>query len=301
LDFRCPRDWRYIGTVPASQTLLFPDPRPLVERLGHDFFRQLTERPGVYLMHDAAGLVLYVGKAKNLRKRLGSYRVANPDRLGRRHLRLLSQVARIELQECADEAAALAKEADLLLALKPKFNRAGVWPATPRFLVWRRNAHALEMAIIETPTAGWQVFGPFGSGIVYLRAALVRLLWFATNPVSGSTAMPAGWVHGRVGEIATVTDEQDSEPNCRSIETVLAELFAGDHDGFTAWIGKQTNSMAHSHDLAMRDADLETAIQFMQAKARRTRPFITPEPSVTGKRMNLEAPVLFTDGSGNQP
>ena len=66
------------GSVPASQTLLFPDPRPLVERLGHDFFRQLTDRPGVYLMQDATGLVLYVGKAKNLRKRLGSYRVANP-------------------------------------------------------------------------------------------------------------------------------------------------------------------------------------------------------------------------------
>ena len=64
--------------MPTSQTLLFPDPRPLVERLGNDFFRQLTDRPGVYLMQDAAGLVLYVGKAKNLRKRLGSYRVANP-------------------------------------------------------------------------------------------------------------------------------------------------------------------------------------------------------------------------------
>jgi len=103
--------------VPASQTLLFPDPRPLVERLGQDFFRQLTERPGVYLMQDATGIVLYVGKAKNLRKRLGSYRVANPDRLGQRHLRLLSQVARIELQECADEPAALSREAELLLAL----------------------------------------------------------------------------------------------------------------------------------------------------------------------------------------
>jgi excinuclease UvrABC nuclease subunit len=40
-------------------------------------------------MQDAAGLVLYVGKAKNLRQRLGHYRVANPDRLGRRQLRLL--------------------------------------------------------------------------------------------------------------------------------------------------------------------------------------------------------------------
>ena len=282
------------GSVPASQTLLFPDPRPLVERLGHDFFRQLTDRPGVYLMHDAAGLVLYVGKAKNLRKRLGSYRVANPDRLGRRHLRLLSQVARIDLQECADESSALAKEAELLLALKPKFNRAGVWPATPRFLIWRRTAQTLELAITETPITGWQAFGPFGSGIVYLRAALMRLLWLAANPASGSTAMPAGWVHGRLGEIAAVTGAQQGETSCRTIEMVLTELFGGNHDKFIAWIGEQTKALAHAHDLAMRDADLETVIQFMQAKARRTRPFTIPEQSVAGKRMNPDSTMLFT-------
>lgn len=287
--------------MPASQTLLFPDPRPLVERLGQDFFNKVTDRPGVYLMQDAAGLVLYVGKAKNLRKRLGSYRVANPDRLGRRHLRLLSQVARIELQECADESAALAKEAELLLALKPKFNRAGVWPATPRFLVWCRTAQTLELAITETPTTGWQAFGPFGSGIVYLRAALVRLLWFAVNLALGSIAMPAGWVHGRLGEIATITGAQANEPSCRSIETVLTELFAGDHDGFTVWIGEQTKALAHAHDLAMRDADLETVIQFMQARARRSRPFTTQENIVTAKRMNLEAALLFTDENGIPP
>ena len=287
--------------MPASQTLLFPDPRPLVERLGNDFFRQLTDRPGVYLMQDSAGLVLYVGKAKNLRKRLGSYRVANPDRLGRRHLRLLGQVARIELQECADESAALAKESELLLALKPKFNRAGVWPATPRVLLWRRTGQTLDFATAETATTGWQVFGPFGSGIIYLRAALVRLLWFAVNLASGSTAMPAGWVHGRLGEIATVMDARDGEPSCRIVELALTELFAGDHDGFVVWVGEQTKALARAHDLAMRDADLETVIQFMQAKARRTRPFATPKQSVTGKRTKLDSTFLFIDENGTQP
>ena len=170
--------------MPTSQPLSFADPRPLVERLGQDFFRQLTERPGVYLMRDMQENVLYVGKAKNLKKRLNSYRVANPDRLARRHLRLLRAVARIELQECADEAAALAKEAELLLALRPKFNRAGTWPATPRFLAWQWHETRLALAISETPAAGWQAFGPFGSGIVHLRAALLRLLWFALNPSS---------------------------------------------------------------------------------------------------------------------
>src|ERR1700679_4045056 len=118
-----------------AQLLLIPDPRPLIDRMGLAFFHELTERPGVYLMRDAQDNILYVGKARNLKKRLNSYRVANPDRLARRHLRLLRAVARIELQECANEAVALAKEAELLLALKPKFNRAGTWPATPRFLV----------------------------------------------------------------------------------------------------------------------------------------------------------------------
>ena len=103
-----------------NQLLLFPDPRPLVERFGSDFFRQAPECAGVYLMRDASGTVLYVGKAKNLRKRLGSYRVANPDRLRKRHLKLLRVVSRIDLQECADEESALLRESELLRTLRPR-------------------------------------------------------------------------------------------------------------------------------------------------------------------------------------
>src|SRR5258708_1497560 len=108
-----------------NQMVLFPDPRPLVERLGSEFFRQAPDRPGGYLMQDADDCVLYVGKARNLRKRLASYRVANPDRMKRRHLRLVRAVVRIQLLECADESGALAKESELLRALQPRFNRAG--------------------------------------------------------------------------------------------------------------------------------------------------------------------------------
>src|ERR1043166_7011304 len=105
-----------------KQLLLMPDPKPLVERLGPDFFAQAPECPGVYLMRDAVDRVLYVGKAKNLRKRLGSYRVANPDRLRRRHLRLLRAVERIDLQECPDETTALVRESELLRNLRPAYN-----------------------------------------------------------------------------------------------------------------------------------------------------------------------------------
>jgi hypothetical protein len=113
----------------AGQLWLFDPPKPLVERFGEDFFRALPEVPGVYLMCGAAEGVLYVGKARNLRKRLASYRVANPERFPRRIIRLLHQVRRIEWDLCRSEEAACHREELLICVLTPKFNAAGkVWP-----------------------------------------------------------------------------------------------------------------------------------------------------------------------------
>src|SRR3984885_12037486 len=181
-----------------TQSLLFPDPRPLVERLGREFFRQLPQQPGVYLMRDAQDIVLYLGKAKNLRKRLCSYRVANPDRMPRRHLRMLRAVERIELQECPDELSALARESELLRTLRPKFNRAGTWPSKARFLVWRCDGARLELAVTETPATDGRQLGPLGSGAIFLRVVLLRLLWFAVHPDRGIAGMPSGWARGRL-------------------------------------------------------------------------------------------------------
>lgn len=109
----------------AGQLWLFDPPKPLVEHLGEDFFAALPIGPGVYLMCGAQEGVLYVGKARNLRKRLSSYRVANPERLPRRTIRLLHRVRRIEWDECATEQAASDREEMLICVLAPKFNAVG--------------------------------------------------------------------------------------------------------------------------------------------------------------------------------
>ena len=145
----------------SAQLRFWPDAQPLVERLGRDFFRQLPETAGVYLMRDVMASVLYVGKAKNLRHRLCSYRVANPERMPRRTLRLLNLVQAITWEECADEAAALSRESQLLLEIKPRFNRAGVWKGPRRFVGWRAGVAGLELAVLDSAVEGWNLAGEF--------------------------------------------------------------------------------------------------------------------------------------------
>jgi len=112
----------------TGQLWLFPPPKPLVERFGNEFFHQIPTTAGVYYLCGHTEGVLYVGKARNLRKRLASYRVANPERLPRRIIRLLFMVERIEWDVCTDEAAAIQREKKLLLVLQPRFNRANRYP-----------------------------------------------------------------------------------------------------------------------------------------------------------------------------
>jgi len=130
----------------AGQLWLFPPPAPLVERLGEEFFRALPSSPGVYLMCGEGSGVLYVGKARNLRKRLSSYRVANPERFPRRMIRLLHRVTRIEWDECLSEAAARHREEELICVLMPKFNAAGKsWPLDGRARgVWKRRLEKMS-------------------------------------------------------------------------------------------------------------------------------------------------------------
>jgi predicted GIY-YIG superfamily endonuclease len=242
----------------STQCLLFPDARPLVERLGREFFLQLPERPGVYLMRDARDTVLYVGKAKNLRKRLCSYRVANPDRMPRRHLRLLRAVERIELQECPDESSALARESELLGTLRPKFNRAGTWPSKARFLVWRCTGTAFELAVTETPAPDCRQSGPLGSGAVFLRVVLVRLLWFAAHPERGIAGMPAGWAQGRLQNPAIIHGRTDDD----TLNVVVEGLFAGQIEAFCQWIRARMRDGLQPFEKSSVEADLEFITDF---------------------------------------
>ncbi|MFM8359465.1 MAG: nucleotide excision repair endonuclease [Verrucomicrobiota bacterium] len=163
----------------AVQLRLLPSPQPLVEKLGTGWFRSVPRRPGVYRMYDDTGRLLYVGKAVDLRARLGSYR--RPAGLPGRIRRLVHQVVRIEFELCGDDAAARLRENELLRTCRPPFNRAGTWPGTARYVrLGRPDEGTLEVRLAGSRQDG--DYGAFRAGVAAAIPAVLRLLWRVLHP-----------------------------------------------------------------------------------------------------------------------
>ena len=243
----------------AGQQWLLAPAQPLVERLGRHFFRTLPAEPGVYLMRDATGTVLYVGKAKNLRRRLQSYRVANPEHVRRRHLRLMREVAGIDFDLCRNESGALAREAQLIRELRPKFNRAGVWPGKARFLTWRFVGEAVEFLVQEIPPLGWERFGSLGAYAPRLLGSVVRLLWLALHPQAGFSCLPCGWAQNRFASpVSLVCGAREGE-----IRRAMESLCWGRPEEFSAWLLASTCAALPAFERAAMQADMEEIENFV--------------------------------------
>src|SRR5699024_6757775 len=109
---------RMTGDDRRDQSMSETDPNTAFDP--QQYVRQLTTRPGVYRMYDAAGEVLYVGKARNLKKRVSSYflRTAGSPKTEA----MLQQVQRIEVTITDTEDDALILESTLIKKHNPKYN-----------------------------------------------------------------------------------------------------------------------------------------------------------------------------------
>jgi len=81
--------------------------------------KKISQGPGVYLFKDKEGKVLYVGKAKNLKKRLQQYLLSDSLKIKK----LLSAANNLEIIETKNEVEAIFKESDLIKKLNPPFNQ----------------------------------------------------------------------------------------------------------------------------------------------------------------------------------
>ena len=87
----------------------------------HDRVKDLPDRPGVYIMKDATGRIIYVGKASSLRNRVRSY-FQSPEGLPRRTQALIEHIADFEYVVTDSEVEALILENNLIKRHRPRYN-----------------------------------------------------------------------------------------------------------------------------------------------------------------------------------
>ncbi|HRI47931.1 MAG TPA: exonuclease domain-containing protein, partial [Ignavibacteriaceae bacterium] len=94
--------------------------RPKLSKKMNSDLAVVPNNPGIYYFLDAKGDVIYVGKAKSLRERIRSYLT---DSTQRKSKKILDKASRIKTETTNSELTALLTEAEMIKALKPKFNK----------------------------------------------------------------------------------------------------------------------------------------------------------------------------------
>ena len=141
--------------------------------------RSLPDGPGVYLMKDRLGRIIYVGKAKSLKKRVSSYFQAGRARALRHQPKirtLIEMIADLEILEVKSEPEALLLEGKLIKQWRPKYNTD--FTDDKRFLLVRLDLEAELPRFVLTrfkKDARSRYFGPFAhSGLLRKTLASMR-------------------------------------------------------------------------------------------------------------------------------
>lgn len=157
------------------------------DKLGDRLLTDIPAQPGVYRFYDATGTLLYVGKAKNLRRRLGQYQAAGRKKRERKRRALVKAAARVTWEVCESELSAALTEIRLIQTLRPPENVASAFPFLYPFVGTHVRGRETYFCLTTFPGAfpAFDFDGAFRSRKVTGEAffSLMRLLRFAGHPV----------------------------------------------------------------------------------------------------------------------
>lgn len=132
--------------------------REFDRKFGADLIGNLPTSPGVYLFRDEQGQVLYVGKAKDLRRRLSNYRNATRRKAHRKMRTVVREASTVEVRLQESERAALLTENALIRELRPPYNVDGAYSFLyPSIGVRERDGQALFC--FTTSVDAWEGLG----------------------------------------------------------------------------------------------------------------------------------------------
>jgi len=156
--------------------------RQFDRKFGADLLRDLPEEPAVYLFKGEDGEILYAGKAKNVRRRLSSYRNAGRRKAHRKMRTLVREACSLEVRLQPSEREALLVENELIRTHRPRYNVDGAFDFLYPAIGVGRNGHQLLLGFTTQPARFADLdlrwFGVFRSRLRALEAfaALTSLL-----------------------------------------------------------------------------------------------------------------------------
>lgn len=145
---------------------------------------KLPPSPGVYLMKDGAGRVLYVGKAANLKRRVSSYFMRAHDV---RIERLVSEIRRVDFEVTGTAIEALVREAELIKKLSPPYNVREKDDKSFLFIVITREKFPRVLLVRGKNASAGTKYGPFtsASNVREAMRILRRIFPWSDHDVSG--------------------------------------------------------------------------------------------------------------------
>jgi excinuclease ABC subunit C len=289
--------------------------------------RALPQVPGVYLMKDAAGVVIYIGKALRLPDRVASYFVPSAD-LGPAKQPMLEVVDDFETLQCETEWEALLTENRLIKDTKPRFNVRLIDDKTFPYLVVTQREDYPRVFVTRNPAGtdprtGAQpehmkqakVFGPFTNAGA-LREA-VQILQRAFKFRTCALDITAGDPKNRFFRPCLLHAIDQCTAPCA--DRITPTLYGQDIDRFVRFLGSKRSAMLREmrEDMARASAGLEferaatlrdqiRAIERLDERADRRdgwQPeteigYIEPEKGLTSlqKTLALDEPVRCIEG-----
>jgi excinuclease ABC subunit C len=145
---------------------------------GEDFLSRVPLSPGIYRFIDSAGQVIYVGKAKSLRRRLSQYRCAGRKKKHRRMRKVVASGASIEFEVTDSHLDACLLEIAAIQSLRPKLNITSAFSFLYPYLAVGKTGCQIAMTTVPADLIDFHVFGAFRSREVVGQAyfSLINLL-----------------------------------------------------------------------------------------------------------------------------
>lgn len=242
----------------------------------------LSEGPGVYLMKNGEGKIIYVGKAVNLKRRVSSY-FHNIERHGEKTAALVSNIRDFDIMLAKNELEALLLENNLIKRYKPKYNILLKDDKGMSYLkITEKDDYPRLLLAHRRAEDGARYFGPYiaswsaRGSLEAARAAFCLPRCQNPSPRPGARAC----MFHRIGRCMGVCVGAVTKEEYRAVMAQVASFLEGDIDGVVDKVREQMERAADNLDFE-RAARLRDCIRSLQTHKEGQR-------AVSGPRLNAD-------------